>query len=316
MTVNTVYQQRHLKLLEHALGEDILAWMDDDDVIEIMLNPDGRLVLERLSSGKVMTGKVLMEEPAAQIIKLVASWQQEEVGSHNPIVSAVLPIKHARFQGLLSPVVSAPSFSIRKRCSQVFSLDDLLQQGAITSRVKDMLERAIADKKNIIIAGGTSSGKTTFANALLAELDNTDDRVLILEDLPELQVMAEDKIQMVTTDTVGMRDLVKNSLRLRPDRIIIGEVRDGAALELLKAWNTGHPGGVCTLHANSIGSIVSRIEDLLLEVVATVPQRLIAEAVDVLVYLAKDKNAKRCVTGLAQLSLDADNHYQLEDLLA
>ncbi|MDA7742533.1 ATPase, T2SS/T4P/T4SS family, partial [Francisellaceae bacterium] len=160
--------------------------------------------------------------------------------------------------------------------------------------------------------GGTGSGKTTFSNALLDILTGTDDRILVIEDLPELQVRVDDLVTMTTTSHVSMRDLVKGSLRMRPDRIIIGEVRDGAALDLLKAWNTGHPGGVCTIHANSVESVPYRLEDLIQEAVITVPRSLILQSVDLIVFISRDKAGKRKITDISELKGYENGEYILE----
>ena len=167
---------------------------------------------------------------------------------------------------------------------------------------------------NIVIAGGASAGKTTFANALLAELADTDNRIIVLEDMPELQVASHDTIKMTTTDHVTMRDLVKGCLRMRPDRLIVGEVRDGTALELLKAWNTGHPGGICTIHANNLKSTLSRLEDLILEAAATFSRHLILESVDYIVFLARDDDGVRRVKEVGQLMSYKNDEYQIRSV--
>ena len=287
--------QRHFDMLSTAFGSTINKLIEQKDIIEIMLNPDGKLWTESLLKGKFFTGETMEETQAENIIKLVAASIHGIVNAENPELSCELPGSGARFQGWLPPVVSAPTFDIRKRAVQIFTFDDYLATKSITPKQIKTLKQAIADKKNILVAGGTGSGKTTFANALLHELTGSPDRVVILEDLPELQIAVEDYVTLRTSPTKTMRDLVKGVLRMRPDRIIIGEVRDGAALELLKAWNTGHPGGICTIHANSAQSTLTRLEDLIQEVVSIVPQRLIIEAIDVIVFMRRDKQGKHIV---------------------
>lgn len=296
-----IAHQRYLKMLQTAFGSEIMGFLDDDEVIEIMLNPDGQLVVEKLYKGKHPTGIFIPEERSENIVKLVASFKNKVADDEAPEVSTEIPFKGARFQGWLPPVVAKPTFAIRKKAIHIFSLEDYLKQGVISETAYQALKQAVKDRKNIVVAGGTGSGKTTFANALIAELNGTDDRILVLEDLPELQIKADDVVFMCTTMQVPMRALVKGSLRMRPDRIIVGEVRDGAALELLKAWNTGHPGGVCTLHANSAESTPYRLEDLLQEVVMTVPRNLILQAVDLIAFIERDHEGKRKLKELVSL---------------
>lgn len=286
MTVQKV-KKRYWDLLETAFGAMIGELMQDPDVIEIMLNPDGKLWAESYRRGKYDTAVVLTSEQADNIVKLVASHRQEIANREHPEVSCELPESGARFEGWLPPVVSAPAFCIRKKATRVFSLDSYVEQKWISEKHALILKRAMIDRKNILIAGGAGSGKTTFANALLHELKGSKERVIILEDLPELQIVVDDFIKLRTSETKNMRDLVKGILRMRPDRIIIGEVRDAAALDLLKAWNTGHSGGVCTIHANSPEATIVRLEDLIQEAVSVVPMRLIQETIHLIVFMKR-----------------------------
>ncbi len=293
---------RHLDMLKTALGAEIVGLLADNDVIEIMLNPDGKLWAESYSKGKYFTGVVISDKQAANIIKLAAAYHQEIVDYDHPEVACELPESSARFQGWLPPVAGAPTFTVRKRATMIFTLDDYVKAGSLTLEQAERLKQDIKNRKNILIAGGTSSGKTTFANALLYELKDCKDRIIVLEDLPELQVSAEDCVKLTTTSTVSMRTLVKGILRMRPDRIIIGEVRDGSALELLKAWNTGHPGGICTIHANSPDATISRLEDLVHEVVSVVPNHLIQEAVNIIIFMQREHDGKYAVSSITELT--------------
>ncbi len=174
----------------------------------------------------------------------------------------------------------------------IFRLEDYVAGGIATTLQADRLRQAVAERRNIVVAGGTGSGKTTLLNALLAERAFSDARVIILEDTAELQCASANVVQLLTKRTdppVTMRDLVQTTLRLRPDRVVVGEVRDGAALEVLKAWNTGHPGGLLTLHANSAADALTRLEDLCLENIAASPKRLIASAVDLVVFITRPR---------------------------
>jgi type IV secretion system protein VirB11 len=174
------------------------------------------------------------------------------------------------------------------------------------------LKKAVIDRKNILVAGGTSSGKTTLANALLAEVAQQDERVILIEDTRELQCTAPDCVALRTkAGVVSLADLVRSTLRLRPDRIIVGEVRGPEALDMLKAWNTGHPGGIATVHANSAESALYRLEQLIQEVVTTVPRRLIAEAIDTIVFISGRGIARRIETITQLDGLDPDGNYKL-----
>ncbi len=310
-----VARDRYLDMLATAFGPEIMKLMDDDSVIEIMLNPDGRLWAERLYKGKANTGIRIPPERSENIVKLVASYKNEVASANNPSVSTEIPFKSARFQGWLPPVVQKPTFAIRKRAVHVFTLEDYLKSGALTPEAMAHLKEAVLARKNIVIVGGTGTGKTTFANALLALLKDCENRILVLEDLPELQIEAPDVVLMSSTPKVTMRDLVKGCLRMRPDRIIIGEVRDGAALELLKAWNTGHPGGMCTIHANSAESTPLRLEDLIQEVVITVPRNLILQAVNLIVFIERNAQGNRCIKTIAELDGYENGQYKFRYLL-
>ena len=310
MSKQLARKNRQYHMLETAFGSEIMQYLRDDKVIEVMLNPDGRLHYERAGEGKVATDTYIPAEQAENIIKLVAAYHNSVADTQHPEVATELPFESARFQGWLPPVVHRATFAIRRRAIAIFTLDQYVEQGVISPEQKQVLCQAIEDKRNMVIVGGTSSGKTTFANALLDQLYGSPDRVLVLEDLPELQVRVDDLVTMRTSDTVSMRDLVRGSLRMRPDRIVIGEVRDGAALDLLKAWNTGHPGGLCTVHANSVESAPHRLEDLLQEVVVTVPRTLILQAVDLIVFICKEKDGSRKVKNIVELTGYENGHYQ------
>lgn len=289
-------QKRHHLMLNTALGPELLACLQQPHLLEIMLNPDGQLWLETLDRGKFRASFDLSPEQAFNIIKLIASQHHCIIDEQNPELACELPLFGARFQAWVAPIVASPVFNIRKLAGKIFTLQDYLERDALNATQVALLRDAILARKNILIAGGTGSGKTTFANALLHELHQSHDRILILEDLPELQVQAANHVHLRTSDAKTMRHLVKGALRMRPDRIIIGEVREGgAALELLKAWNTGHPGGLCTIHANSANAALTRLEDLLLEVVQSVPLRLLHEAIDIVVYMQRNHQGQHRV---------------------
>ena len=305
---------RSARMLRTALGPAIALWLEDPDVVEIMLNPDGRLWIDRLASGLVDTGERLLPSDGERIVRLVAHHVGAEVHAGSPRVSAELPETGERFEGLLPPVVTAPAFAIRKRAVAVFTLDDYVAAGIMCARQAETLRAAVADRCNILVAGGTSTGKTTLTNALLAEVAKTADRVVVIEDTRELQCKAQNLVGLRTRDGVAsLSDLVRSSLRLRPDRIPIGEVRGAEALDLLKAWGTGHPGGIGTIHAGSALGALRRLEQLIQEVVVTVPRALIAETIQLIPVLA-GRGSDRRLAELARVEgLGPDGDYVLHD---
>ena len=278
---------RGARMLRTALGPAIASWLEDPGVVEIMLNPDGRLWVDRLTEGLADTGERLSAADGERIVRLVAHHVGAEVHPDTPRVSAELPETGERFEGLIPPVVSAPAFAIRKPAVAVFTLDDYVFAGIMSADEADLLRRAVARRRNIVVAGGTSTGKTTLVNALLAEVAKTSDRVVLIEDTRELQCKSPNLVALRTKDGVAsLSDLVRSSLRLRPDRIPIGEVRGAEALDLLKAWGTGHPGGIGTIHAGSALGALRRLEQLIQEAVVTVPRALIVETIDLIAVLA------------------------------
>jgi P-type conjugative transfer ATPase TrbB len=285
---------RRIRMLRTAMGPVIAQALDDADVIEIMLNPDGSLWVDRLSSGRAPMGVQLSAADGERIIRLIAAHVHTEVHAGKPLLTAELPETGERFEGALPPVARAPAFALRKRAVGVIRLDDYVIDGILTAGQAGFLRQTVRERLNILIAGGTSTGKTTLANALLAEIAMTGDRVIILEDTVELQCAARDHVPLRTrAGVVSMAELVRSTLRLRPDRIIVGEVRGAEALDLLKAWGTGHPGGLATVHAGSAEGALLRLEQLILEVAVTPPRALIAEAVNVIVYIAGRGRARR-----------------------
>ena len=294
-------------MLRTALGPAIAAWLQDPAIVEVMLNPDGRLWVDRLSTGLAETGQHLAAADGERIVRLVAHHVGVEVHAGSPRVSAELPETGERFEGLLPPVVTAPTFAIRKPAVAVFSLEDYVAGGMMTAGEASSLREGVAQRRNILVAGGTSTGKTTLANALLAEVAKTADRVVLIEDTRELQCRATNLVALRTKDGVAsLSDLVRSSLRLRPDRIPIGEVRGAEALDLLKAWGTGHPGGIGTIHAGSALGALRRLEQLIQEAVVTVPRALIAETIDLIAVLSGRGTARR-LTELARVEGLASN---------
>ena len=303
---------RLVRKLQDALGDQLCVALDDASVVEIMLNPDGRLFIERLGHGVAPAGA--MSSAAAEVvIGSVAHALQSEADDERPIISGELPIGGHRFEGLLPPVVSSPAFTIRRRASRLIPLNDYVTSKVMTEAQASAIRSAIDARMNIVISGGTGSGKTTLANAIIAEIVSAapDDRMVILEDTSEIQCAAENAVSLHTSDTIDMARLLKSTMRLRPDRIIVGEIRDGAALTLLKAWNTGHPGGVTTIHSNTAMSALRRLEQLTAEASQQPLQEVIGEAVDLVVSIERTGKGRR-VREVIHIEGYRNNHYQTE----
>jgi type IV secretion system protein VirB11 len=303
---------RGARMLRTALGAGIAAWLEEAAVVEVMLNPDGRLWIDRLAGGLSDTGQRMSPADGERIIRLVAHHVGAEVHADSPRVSAELPGTGERFEGLLPPIVGAPAFAIRKPAVAVFTLADYVVAAIMTTGEASVLARAVAERRNILVVGGTSTGKTTLVNALLAEVAGSGDRIVLIEDTRELQCAAPNLVALRTKDRVAtLSDLVRSALRLRPDRIPIGEVRGAEALDLLKAWGTGHPGGIGTLHAGSALGALRRLEQLIQEAVVTVPRALIAETIDLIAVLA-GRGAERRLAELARVEgLEPSGDYRL-----
>ncbi len=296
LSLRTEAISRGARMLRTALGPAIASWLEDPAVVEVMLNPDGRLWIDRLTEGLADTGERLSAADGERIVRLVAHHVGAEVHPASPRVSAELPETGERFEGLIPPVVAAPTFAIRKPAVAIFTLRDYVAAGIMTAAQAEHLRSAIAQRRNVLVAGGTSTGKTTLVNALLAEVANASDRVVLIEDTRELQCKAPNLVALRTKDGVAsLSDLVRSSLRLRPDRIPVGEVRGAEALDLLKAWGTGHPGGIGTIHAGSALGALRRLEQLVQEAVVTVPRALIAETINLIAVLAGRGAARRLV---------------------
>jgi type IV secretion system protein VirB11 len=303
---------RLIRKLEDALGSQVCDALSDPNVVEVMANPDGRLFIERLGSGIFQAGTITIEA-AETVIGSIAHLLESEVGHARPIVSGELPIGGHRFEGLLPPVVSAPTFTIRRRASQLIRLDAYVASQVMSSAQARIIQHAVTSRLNILVSGGTGSGKTTLANAIIAEIVDQapNDRLVILEDTAEIQCAADNAVSLHTSDAVDMSRLLKSTMRLRPDRIIVGEVRDGAALTMLKAWNTGHPGGVATIHANSARSALQRLEQLTAEASHQPMQAVIGGAVDLVISIERTAKGRR-ISEIVHIARFAEGQYETE----
>ncbi len=285
---------RLVEKIRRVLGIRICRCLEEPGVVEIMLNADGTLWIERLSAGMECIGTMLPSQ-AESVICSVAAYHKEIVTRENPIFEGELPLNGERFEALIPPAVSAPIFTIRLKASKIFTLAEYVSARIMTEHQKQFIETAVLNRQNILVVGGTGTGKTTFTNAIIEAIERLTPyhRLIIIEDTAEIQCSAKNVNLLHATDTVDMLRLLKATMRLRPDRILVGEVRGPEALALLKAWNTGHPGGAATVHANGARAGLIRLEQLIAETSANPMQRLIAEAVNVIVSIIKTPEGRK-----------------------
>jgi type IV secretion system protein VirB11 len=300
-------KSRLYKKLYDDLGEEIISYLKNSDVNEIMLNPDGMLWVDKSSIGQINVG-VVSQDRASSIINTVAGIHNLVVSYANPRIKGDLPryreMNGERFTGTISPVVSSPAFNIRKKSEVIYTLTDYVDTDRMTSAQANLLTDLVSARKNILVCGGPGSGKTTVTNALIVEAVkcDTNQRFVILEDLPELQCSAPNKLPMLTTENISMTVLLREAMRRRPDRILIGEVIGAEALDMLKAWNTGCPGGICTVHANGTEEAVQRILDLAMESgLVNPPINLVLQTIDAIVFVIRQKNQKGFVKEITLL---------------
>jgi type IV secretion system protein VirB11 len=303
-------EQRMELKLKRELGEQVLRLLNDVRAEDILLNPDFSIWTKRLGERFTRLG----EMPPAQAISAlstIAAWRGTVLNHHNPILETELPIDGSRFEGIVPPVVRHPVFAIRLRPRRIFTLDDYESSGILTGKSDprnrlrrrrdfaslvaslnhaEIIRAALSARKNILVVGSTGSGKTTFVNACLDALATLTphDRVISIEDTIELQCAAKNYLDLHAVGNVSMLDCLRASMRLKPTRIVVGEVRGAEAHTLLKAWNTGHPGGIATIHANDAMSGLTRLESLVAEATNAPQQNLIAEAVDLVVFVDEE----------------------------
>jgi len=308
MDNNLKYYKKLEDALERYFGEEIINYLTkDESIIEIMANPDGKLFIEKIGEPIQEVGTVNPQNIKA-VINTLASYHEMVIDQDQTILECEVPICGSRFLGKIPPSVSSPSFTIRKKATKIFTLNEYVTHNIITNNQKNLIEEAVKNKKNILIVGGTGSGKTTLTNAIINTISekSPNDRVLIIEDTAEIQCSSKNKVISRTTKKVSMQDLVKSSLRERPDRILIGEIRGKEALDLITIWNTGHPGGITTVHANSAYEALSRIERLLAQANALNMQEEIAQAINTIIFIKKTPTG-RIVEEILQMQ-----HYDKE----
>ena len=288
-----VYRGRQMESLRRTLGDDILGFLNDPAIIEIMLNQDGRIWVDVLG-GDMEPRSAMDPVRAKMVIETVASMLDTSITRENPIISGELPLDGSRFEAQIPPIVEAPTFAIRKKALLVFTLEDYVAKGIMTERQRDLIIDAVRERKNILVSGGTGSGKTTMSNAILHAVsrETPDHRIVVIEDTREMQISAPNVVSFRTSDEIDMTRLLKSTMRMRPDRIIVGEVRGKEALDLLKAWSTGHPGGIGTVHANDARSALVRIGMLVQEANVPPNPELIAEAVNVVISIKRTSTGR------------------------
>jgi type IV secretion system protein TrbB len=306
------------EMMSRFLGPVVLAGFADDDVTEVYLNPqDGVVRFDTRSRGRVESGARLDRHRVEMFLNTVAATLGLTLSADHPSLEAELPalsFRGSRLQGFVPPVTPAPAFTIRKPPAAIYSLDDYARSGMVSDGERRQFEDAVLEHQNILIAGGTNSGKTTLANALLREITEVFpwERLVILEDTVELQCAAPDHLALRTSPQVSLAQLVKSALRTSPNRIIVGEVRGAEALDLLDAWATGHPGGVATVHASSAEGALRRLDRLAQRANVPSQRELVAEAIDLIAVL-EGGNAGRRLTDLVLVSgIDRAGHYLLD----
>jgi type IV secretion system protein VirB11 len=298
-------QRRNFEKLRSELGPVICAALDDPTIVEIMVNPDGMIRVDYAKAGIRSTGKWIAASRLMAALGTIAAMLDTKINARSPALEGELPLDGSRVTGTIPPVSQGPGLTIRKHTSIVVPLRRYLEEKRISEKHATHLQKAIEERKNIVVAGGTGSGKTTFVNALLDALNDfsPQERLVVMEDTLELKYSLEDVYSLRTDkkSETTMQDLVKLSLRLRPDRIIVGEVRGGEALDLLKSWNTGHPGGISTVHSNDAESALIRLEHLVSEVSVTPMKELIGESVNLVVFLKREAGIGPVVTEVMEV---------------
>ncbi len=297
-------KDRAKRKLERDMGQLLMTALNDPRTVELMLNADGKLWQERLGEKMSCIGTMRAAQAEA-IIKTVAGYHSKEITHSKPILEGELPLDGSRFAGQLPPVVPFPTFAIRKRAIAIFTLERYVETGVMTPAQFLIIKKAVADHLNIVVSGGTGSGKTTLLNAIINEVVECDptERVFIIEDTGEIQCAAENFVQYHTTSDVSITALLKATLRMRPDRILVGEVRGPEALDLLDAWNTGHDGGLATLHANNPHAALTRLKSLVTrnESAPAEIEPLIGEVVHLIIHIARTPTG-RCVQEILSVS--------------
>ncbi|MBB6633541.1 ATPase, T2SS/T4P/T4SS family [Cohnella thailandensis] len=324
--LTAVERQAAVNRLFHSFrGLDALQpLLDDPLVTEIMINGHSEIFYERL--GELFESEIRFEsrERLEDLIQSMVGQVNRMVNEASPIVDARLP-DGSRVHVVLPPIaLKGPTVTIRRFPAQPILMEGLIERGSITGEAADFLKRLVRAKYNLFVSGGTGSGKTTFLNALSQWIPR-DERVITIEDAAELQLRSIPNLVSLETRNansegkgrIGMRELIRASLRMRPDRIVVGEVRGEEALEMLQAMNTGHEGSLSTGHANSAKDMISRLETMVLggaDLPIGVVRQQIASAVDVIVHLSRYRDRSRKVAEICEISGMRDGEVELRTL--
>jgi type IV secretion system protein VirB11 len=316
MSIETAEQLKRLDAkLKREFGPFIVAALENPHTQDICVNSDGRIWVEETEKRLYDTEEDIAPENLTAALGTIAAMNGMELNESNSILECSLPLDGSRVEGTVPPTTpDGPSMAIRKHASAIFPLSRYVEEERVSEEAAEYLRGAIRGARNILVAGGTRSGKTTFVNALIRELLEIapQDRLLVIEDTMELQCATKNKERFVASDDVSMQKLLKTAMRYRPDRIIIGEVRGKEALDLLKSWNTGHPGGFATVHANDALAALIRLEHLVMEASAAPMPSLIAEAVNVVVYMMEFGRLGRRVTEIIEVTGYKGGEYRYE----
>ena len=285
--------------------------LSDDNVTEVMINGPDNIFIEKNGTLIKLNRKFESQRRLEDIIQRIVGLAGREVNQANPIVDTRLP-DGSRVNVVLPPIaLCGPTVTIRKFSKEPMTIDKLISYGSLTQEIADKLECLVKAKYNIFISGGTGSGKTTFLNALSNYIPKTE-RVITIEDSAELQIRGVENLVRLEARTANLegeneitiRDLIKASLRLRPDRIIVGEVRDAAAIDMLSAMGTGHDGSLSTGHANSAEDMLARLETMVLmgmEIPLPAVRRQIASAVDIVIHVSRLRDKTRKVVEICEV---------------
>ena len=296
--------------VKREFGDLVMRALDDERTEDVVLNPDSYLWVNRQGDGWVRIGE-LSPTQALSAMGTIAAQHKLAINYERPILETELPVDGSRFEAIVPPVSTRPVFAIRLRPRKIFTLEDYERNQILTDRTDarnrarrranfleeieklthaQILRRAVEERKNILIVGSTGSGKTTLVNACLELIARIcpNDRVVSIEDTIELQCPIANYVDLRAVGSVTMLDCLRACMRLKPKRIVVGEVRGPEAHVMLKSWNTGHPGSVATVHANDAMSGLVRLESLVAEATSAPQQSLIAESVDLVVFIDED----------------------------